>query len=72
MDRERRDASGRRRVEVCSDLPVPIPCRRETLPGDEVNRLLARNVPDGGFLDDLRFPADLADGSRSTFGHDWS
>lgn len=70
MEGDERKSSGGARVSVRSGPLVPH--GRTALPGEEVNRLLARNVPDGELLDDLRFPADLTDESLSVFGRDWS
>lgn len=61
----RRVEAGERFVVTMAGRPVaelsPIRRPARTLTGDDVNRLLARNVPDDGLLDDLRgLPAGLA------------
>ncbi len=63
----RRVEAGERFVVTMAGRPVAelTPIRQPTrvVTGDDVNRLLGRNVPDDGLLDDLRaLPADLADG----------
>ncbi|MFA4928854.1 MAG: hypothetical protein WC558_10075 [Patulibacter sp.] len=63
MEGNQRDASDEARSNVRCDSPSSISRGTRTLPGAEVNQLLARNVPDGEFFDTLEFPADLADES---------
>ncbi len=61
----RRVEAGERFVVTMAGRPVaelsPVSRPARTLTGEQVNHLLARNVPDDGLLDDLRsLPSGLA------------